>query len=268
LGLVKILVLFDQIFLFLGFRIRARHRLGRAVHPPFAYAFIREVVFGRGPAGLERIEDLRKSMLRNRNKIDVSDLGAGSKRLGPERRSLCRLVKHTAVSRKKGQLLARMVRYFQFPLIIELGTGTGISGLYLAMSNPGSRVLSCEGSAAIADLARSNFRKLNVTNVNVHQGAFLQWLPGVLKNPPENLLLFLDGDHRGERLYEYFSIIVESGCTKSVIVLDDIHWSGDMYRAWKKILERREISMSLEIHNTGIIFLGYTIQKDHFVINF
>ena len=260
--------LIDQIILYIRFRTRARHRQGRGIHPPFAYEFIREAVFGKDIPGLEGIEELRKGLLGNREILKVADRGAGSRLNQGENRSIRNLVKHTAIAAKKGRLLARIEGYLKFPLVIELGTGTGISCLYLGMSSPKSKVLSCEGSPAIAALARQNIRQLGVSNIEVQNDLFLEWLPRALNQHSGELIVFLDGDHRGERLLQYCSMIMDSGLSKAVIVLDDIHWSWDMNHAWRTLLRRDEISLSIELYNTGIVFLGYDIQKNHFVLNF
>ena len=87
-------------------------------------------------------------------------------------------------------------------------------------------------------------------------------------NHREELLVFLDGDHRGERMLEYAGMILDSGDSKKVLVLDDIHWSKDMYRAWSRLVKRDEISLSIEMYNTGIVFIHFAVQKEHFKVNF
>ena len=261
-------VLIDQIILYIRFWVRARHREGRGIHPPFAYGFVSKAVFGKWVPGLEGIENLRKSLLRNRDILQVADHGTGSRLVPGNRRSIRKLVKSTAVNAKKGQLLARIAQFLRFSMILELGTGTGISSLYMGMSFPEAKILTCEGSPAIASLADINIRKMGVSNIEVHNDVFLEWLPGVLTRIQGDLLVFLDGDHQGGRLMKYYSMILESGFSKAVLVLDDIHRSGDMNRAWKILTKRDEVRLSLELFNTGIIFLGYDIQKGHFIVNF
>jgi predicted O-methyltransferase YrrM len=258
----------DRIILGIRFWLKAKHRHGRGIHPPFAYEFISRVVFGKPVSGLEGIEDLRRTLLGNRDTIRVTDHGTGSVRGLDKERSIRDLVKHTTVSAKKGQLLARIARYMGRPLILELGTGTGLSCLYMGMSNPQARILTCEGSTAIASLAINNIRDLEVSNIEVYNDVFLEWLPEVLTRVKEDLLVFIDGDHRGDRLMKYCSMIMDPGFSKAVLVLDDIHWSADMNRAWRTLINKEEVKLSLELYNTGILFLGYEIQKDHFIVSF
>jgi predicted O-methyltransferase YrrM len=152
--------------------------------------------------------------------------------------------------------------------MIELGTGSGIGSLYLALGNPAGRLFTCEGSPAIARLAEEGFNKLGVENIEVHRGLFDELLPGHLNQAGPDLLVFIDGDHREEKLVSYVSLILASKPQDLSIVMDDIHWSKGMYRAWRKIIRHPEISLSVEIFNMGIVFAGEKIQKDHFVVNF
>ena len=257
-----------QIKLYIRHRLKAGHRRGSFVHPPFAYLFISEVIFGKKIHGLEGIEDLRKSLSGNKELLEVTDHGAGSRLTSGEKRSVQKIVKHTAISQRKGELLSRISAFLDFPVILELGTGTGISSLYLAMGSPGSNLYSCEGSSAIGELAKSNIRILGTKNINISVDTFMDWLPVMLNQMEGNLLVFLDGDHRGERLLHYCDLIMASKRQKAVIILDDIHWSEDMFQAWRTLTAREGISMSMELFNLGIIFLGYNVQKGHFNIRF
>jgi predicted O-methyltransferase YrrM len=262
------MLLLERIILYLKHRALARHRKGRNVHPPFAYGFVRHALFGEDVGGLEVIEDLRRELLKSREILKVSDPGAGSAHLHSESRPVGKLVKHTAVSRKKGRLLARIVSRLGPDLIIELGTGAGISSLYMGLACPFSKVLSCEGSPAIASLARSVIEQAGAGNIELACDNFMDWLPGKLNLSASELSVFIDGDHRGERLLKYYRMIAESGYKRAVLILDDIHWSADMYRAWKVVMNDRAVTLSLEGFNLGIVFLGYDLQKVHFIVNF
>jgi predicted O-methyltransferase YrrM len=152
--------------------------------------------------------------------------------------------------------------------MVELGTGTGISSLYLALGNPDGQVHTCEGSPAIARLAEKGFERLGVGNIMVHTGLFADLLPGLLNLDVAGMLIFIDGDHREESLLSYVSLALASAIPDLVIVMDDIHWSRGMFRAWKSVLGRPEITLSIELFNTGIVFAKDDIQKNHFTVIF
>jgi hypothetical protein len=121
-----------------------------------------------------------------------------------------------------------------------------------------------------------NFRKLGLSNTELHTGTFEEWLPRVMDrvkedlpvHPPGAVLIFVDGDHRGEKLLRYCSLVRDSGLSRAVMILDDIHRSEDMHRAWQELSARDETDLSLELFNTGIIFHGYPVQKGHFKVRF
>lgn len=256
--------------LYLNHRLHARHRNGRGIHPPFAYEMVNRVIYGKGPdiPELARIEEYRLALMNITGTLPVEDHGAGSRRGGSRERQICDLVRNTAVSPRRGHLLARLVDHLRPAFMIELGTGTGIGSLYMALGNPGGRLHTCEGSPAIARLAKEGFDKLGIVNIEVHGGLFEEMLPGLLNQADPDLFVFIDGDHREERLISYVSRILDSKRPARSIVMDDIHWSKGMYRAWKRIIRHPEISLSIELFNTGIVFVGDKIQKDHFVVIF
>jgi predicted O-methyltransferase YrrM len=256
--------------LYLNYRLQARHRKGRGIHPPFAFEMVNGVIYGKGPdvPGLAKIEEYRHDLLNITETIPVEDHGAGSRSGGDNERRICDLVRNTAVSPRRGRLLTRLVEHLKPATMIELGTGPGIGSLYMALGNPGGRLHTCEGSPAIASLAERGFERLGVSNIEVHVGLFTEMLPGLLNQAGPDLFVFIDGDHREERLISYVSLILDSERQDLSIVMEDIHWSKGMYRAWKRIIKHPEISLSIELFNTGIVFVGEKIQKDHFVVIF
>lgn len=266
--------LIRRILLHIWYYLRARYRYGHGIHPPFAFEFTSRVIFGRDTVDYEDIEKLRMSLLASRDPVQLVDPGAGSggrKRFedkGRFTKITGRLVKKTSVGARKGKLLARIAEHLAFPVIIELGTGAGFSSIYMARAARSSLVLSCEGSSGIAELARKNIQRTGTGNIRVWNRKFRDWLPGILEEHRGELLVFIDGDHRGSRMLEYCRMIMDGAGSKRVIILDDIHWSVDMYRAWMELVRNKGVSLSFELRNTGIIFMGYPVQKEHYIIRY
>jgi predicted O-methyltransferase YrrM len=88
----------------------------------------------------------------------------------------------------------------------------------------------------------------------------------VLNRIRHPLLVFIDGDHRGERLLEYLRIIRPQTDENTVIILDDIRWSASMEKVWKEIISQNEVSASIDLFRMGIIFFRKDINKRHFKI--
>ena len=173
---------------YLSYRLKARHRSGRGIHPPFAYQFIRQVFFGESVPNLEFIEQIRRGMRSDSSKVRVLDHGAGSRTGTKEDRRIRDLVRHTAISPKYGQVLARLVCILRPKSVIELGTGTGIASLYMRSADPGVKIITCEGCRSIAGIAEKNFRRAGVFDIDLRIGKFESLLVKFHKVVYENLV--------------------------------------------------------------------------------
>jgi predicted O-methyltransferase YrrM len=116
----------------------------------------------------------------------VSNPEAYFRRLTPARDALLRSLEEEAEAEKipivgpvVGELLFVWARAMQAANILELGTATGYSAIYLgrACAPLGGRVLSVEQDAAMAERARKNLEHAGLSGtVAVRQGSALQVL--------------------------------------------------------------------------------------------
>ena len=70
------------------------------------------------------------------------------------KRTISSIAKNAAKPKKFGQLLFRMVKYYQPATILELGTSLGITTSYLSLAKPDARLITMEGSKEIAELPK------------------------------------------------------------------------------------------------------------------
>ncbi len=80
--------------------------------------------------------------------------------------------------------------------------------------------------------------------------------------------VFLDANHRYEPTINYFNQILEKCNTNTVIVLDDIHWSEGMEKAWKEIIKNEKVTVSIDLFEVGLIFLKKEQAKQDFKLKF
>ena len=252
-----------QPYRYLIYKLRSRHRYGRGVHPPFAYNFIREVFFGEASGEWRLIEKIRRDMLSDRKMLRVEDHGAGPRKAADAVRSVRDIARHTALPRRYGPVLARMLRYLKPPVIIELGTGTGIASLYMNKGWPYASLVTCEGCPAIGGIADANFKRADMAGIELRIGRFDELLPGLLEDRKEGSFMFIDGDHRQEGLIQYVSAALESGLRSQVIAMDDINWSPGMRKAWEILRKHPRVSLSI-----GILVSGSEIQYGHYMVNY
>jgi predicted O-methyltransferase YrrM len=199
----------------------------------------------------------------------MEDMGAGSVVAMTNKRTISSIAKTAAKPKKFGQLLYRLVKYYQPETIIELGTSLGITTSYLSLAAPGAKLVTMEGSNAVAAVARQNFNALGLKNISVTEGNFDDTLLPALSNLSSVDLCFIDGNHRQEPTERYFRQLLPKLTNDSILVFDDIHWSHEMEQAWKTISQHEAVRCSIDLFFIGIVFFRQEFkEKQHFVIRF
>ena len=82
------------------------------------------------------LKEYRNSLLENKNTIEVTDFGAGSKVFKSNTRQISQIAKTAGISPKRAELLFRITNYFQPETILEIGTSLGLATSALALGNP------------------------------------------------------------------------------------------------------------------------------------
>lgn len=252
------------------FYIHAANSKGHGTHSPFVFEFITKVMndFTKYE-DYERVEVIRTRMLADNTELLIQDLGAGSAITSSNRRSVASIAKTAVKPRKFGQLLYRMVKYYQPRTILELGTSLGITTSYLALANPQAKVVTIEGASTIAAKARENFAALGLTNVESIIGNFDDILESVLMQNPGIDFVFLDGNHRQEPTERYFRQLLPHVHNDTLLIFDDIHWSKEMDNAWANIVQHEAVTCDIDLFYIGIIsFRKEFKEKQRFAIRF
>ena len=255
---------------YLTYYFTAYNGKGHGMHSPFIFDFIIHVLNDKKKyPEWQQVESLRKQLLTDPTIIEVEDFGAGSSIDKTNRRSIASIARNAAKPAKYGQLLHRMVRYYQPATIVELGTSLGITTSYLSLAKPDAKLITMEGASAIAETARQNFKTLKLQNVFLKEGNFDQTLPTVISGLSPVSFVFIDGNHRQEPTERYFLQFLPALHNDSIVVFDDIHWSKEMENAWQTIRENPAVRCSIDLFFIGIVFFRKDIKiKQHFMIRF
>jgi predicted O-methyltransferase YrrM len=239
------------------------------IHSPFLFDLITQVFEDKSKyPDYAKVEQLKNELLKNKELITVTDLGAGSIVDRGNERSISSIAQNASKSKKIGRLLFRMTKYFKPGNIIELGTSLGLSTLYLAYGNPNSNIITIEGCPNISKIAGDNFHKLGMDQINQVTGNFDDQLAKVLKPIDRLDFAFIDGNHQQEPTINYFEQCLVKSHSNSIFIFDDIHWSEGMEKAWENIISHPDVSLSVDIFYMGIVFLKKELTKQHFVIRF
>ncbi|MBN8861212.1 MAG: class I SAM-dependent methyltransferase [Sphingobacteriales bacterium] len=250
--------------------ITAANGRGHGIHSPFVYRFITGVLNdNRIFYPYSRIEALRQEMLTSAAVVEVDDFGAGSSGLNGKTRKIKDIARRSLKSPKYARLLFRIANYYQPGNILELGTSLGITTSYLASANSHAKVYTLEGAPAVAGIAKANFRKLGLSNISTITGNFDDTLAPVLQQTGTVDLVFIDGNHRKAPTLKYVEQLKAYTGERSIVILDDIHWSGEMEDAWAAVRLDPSVTCSIDLFFIGILFYTPDFKtKQHFVIRY
>jgi predicted O-methyltransferase YrrM len=223
-----------------------RHRKGHGIHSPYLFEFVNSILFNQGAVELP-------ASIRNEHK---------------KQRREYPFVRSSSVSAKYGSLLYRITRWLRPDMILELGTGMGVSTIYLSSGSAGTPLHSIEGNRERAALAEELIRRFSTGPVAIHQGEMEEKLVHILPLLPPRFFAFVDGNHHFGPTVAYVDRLLERAGEEAVIVLDDIYWSEGMHRAWRVLAARPKVNVSIDLFHMGILLIKKGVQKKKYKIKF
>ena len=259
-------ILIFRIRSYLKYFLFARHRKGYGIHSPFVFFLVRELAGEKYPFyAFKRVDAARRMLLKNSTVIETHTLGAPSVS-NKQQKKIKQLVSEGSLPPKFGKILFRLINHFGARNILELGTGTGLSTLWLALPDSRSGVITIEGNAHLSEIAKQLFEIVEVPNIRVWKGSFAELLPEALDQLARLDFVFFDGDHRKDSVLGYFKICLKKVHNDTIFVFDDIHWSREMEEAWHIISGHPRVTVSLDFYRIGIVFFRKECTKQHYVV--
>jgi predicted O-methyltransferase YrrM len=245
------------------------HKKGHGIHSPFVFDLVSRVFRNKIDHDIVfSIEKIRKKMISDKRTINVKDLGSGSEKMKTNLRKVSDIARYSPVPEKYGVLLSNLAVEFGDRHIVEFGTSLGISAMYMAASCSGATVHTMEGCPALSDIARTNFEEAGLNNIKLLTGEFDEVLPVILDKNIKPGLVFIDGNHRKKPVLEYFKRMVEISDNKTVIVIDDIHYSKEMEEAWINIKQSESVSVTIDLFRMGIVFFREGMNHNDYIIRY
>jgi predicted O-methyltransferase YrrM len=212
----------------------------------------------------QQIENLRNGLKKDSRAINITDFGTGSNRT----ETVSAIANKSVKSVKYGQLLFRMVHYFKAQNVLELGTSLGITTSYLAASSSEIRCVSLEGCPEIANIANENFDKLALKNIQIVVGDINNTLVDVVSKTNKLDFVFIDANHKLQATLDYFGLCLTRVHPDTVIVIDDIHYSKEMEKAWGEIKNHPQVTSTIDLFQVGIVFFNTDLHKKHYKMRY
>lgn len=243
-----------QIVSFIPHFLKAKRR-GHGVHSPFAYQLCEEVFYNEDEFyDFERLKLVRNRLLEDKQKLEIKDLGAGSKTFKTKHRKIKDIADRGVTLTAHSELFFKLINFLKCSRSIELGTSIGLNTLYLAQANAKGKVYSIEGSSALSAFATGLATEQKISNIHFFNENFDEALPNLLKDIGGFDLLYVDGNHTYEATLRYFTTALENVQPSAVIIFDDIYWSKGMTRAWQEIKAHPAVTLSIDAFYFGMVF--------------
>ncbi len=252
-----------QIISYIKFILSSNNQHG--VHSPFVYDFVTKCLYDKTRfTAYKMISKYRTDLLRSNTLLDVIDLGEGSKTLSKHKRKISKMAHTSSSSRRNTRLLFRVVYYFNFKTILELGTSLGMATYTMSLANKSSKITTIEGCPNTSDFAKSRFDTLEIKNTSFRKGDFTAIIP-TIKDPNYDFIFF-DGHHNKAATIQYFESLLSKVHNETVFVFDDIYWSKGMTEAWQYIQTHASVIVTVDCFHLGFVFFRKEQAKEHFKI--
>jgi predicted O-methyltransferase YrrM len=231
---------------------------GTLAHSPFVFDLARYCIYKKQKGNYQKVNELRKLLLGNSSLFDKEDFGTGKSR----KEKVSALARSSSIRKKYGSLMSRLAAYLQPQHILEFGTCLGVSSAYMAIN--GHKLTTVEGCPNTQEIAKSNFKKLFKSDeVNFVRNDFDNF---IATDKGFYDFIFIDGNHAYAPTLKYFNHYWEQLPENGLIILDDIHWSEEMEKAWDEISQNTPNLISIDLFQIGLCFKKPNQAKEHFII--
>ncbi len=225
------------------------------------YIFFGKKFSGQSKSRINNIETIKDQLALNDKKINIRGIGKNKMDRSVK---ISKLTHTSSVKKKYGRLLYKIVALRNPNHILELGTSFGISAMYIAAAT-NSSVITVEGCENRIAIARQNIEKASLNNIEILNMDFLSAITNFGKNNRKKFdFVFIDGDHQYVSTLKYFNMLKPLLHERSLLILDDIHESPEMNKAWKKIKDDDFVTISFDIFQFGLLLFIKTNKKKHY----
>jgi hypothetical protein len=137
---------------------------------------------------------------------------------------------------KADQLLYRLARHFEPHRVVEIGTGRGISKLYLKRALPNAHLTSLE-----------------------HDGSLQHWM-----NKLKAIDMAFINYYNPAELLTAFEMMLPKFSSESVLVICNVYGSAQAKQSFQAIKIHPKVSATVDLFWLQLVFFKDGVQKEHF----
>jgi hypothetical protein len=211
---------------------KIRHHRGHGIHSPFVFNLITKVVEEKAPYHV--YEDIRYALESAH-------------------------IKKTSLS-KENKLYFRLVNYFSTQHILEIGSGYGITTLFLTAPSNNIVCTCLEPSAKKYNEAKKLYAIWD-KNIRLYPGEKLV----IPDHKPDCIFINLNRFPLSDNIIQYLSDI---SYEKTFIIVKGIRTKKRNQALWKRIINMDSRTVVLDLFNIGIVFFDKTLYRWEYKISF
>ncbi|TRO63938.1 O-methyltransferase [Christiangramia sabulilitoris] len=253
-----------QLKSYFNFLLKSQNQHG--LHSPFVYDLVTKCFYNKNEhKAYKLIKDYRNNLLGNKNRISVTDFGAGSRVFRSNERPVFSIAKNAGITLHRAKLLYRLTNYLKVDTALELGTSLGIASSAIA-AKKNTKLITIEGCPKTAKIAGQQFEKFDLNNIELRVNKFDAEMDALIQENQKFDLIYFDGNHQKQATLDYFNQLLPTAHNDSVFIFDDIHWSSEMEEAWEEIKKHPKVQVTIDTFQWGLVFFRKEQVKQHFNI--
>lgn len=250
----------------LGTRLyrRMRYRKGHGVHSPFVFNLITKVIEESLPFyRFNEIEQFRSELLKQCEFISYTEQKGEKEK--QRINTIAKITKREAISQKQGMLLFRLANYFKCKRVIQLGTGVGISSLYLASYDSSMQCISIESTPAFASIAQNIQDKALNQVLDFRIGAYSEMLSQALEEMKQVDMVYFKCKEEQQQLLALFEQAMQYRHDETLFVFDGIKASKQMRQVWKEVCKHPSVTVTVDLYSMGLVFFNPKLHKRDYI---
>lgn len=228
-----------------------RYRKGYGVHSPFVYNLITKVIEEKNKFyAFDEIESFRKKLISENNERSAVTIQE---------------TQHP----NYGQFLFRMVNFFRCRTIIQIGSATGVMGLYLALaSRTQNECYLLEERSGLLQSVKDYALAHNLRKIHFREGAYEENLENLHAILSEADLIFINqlSHSTNEKKITHLceSFIKKEG----ILILNNINGNEKVKNIWYLMKEHPQARITMDLYVVGLIFFNDKLPKRHYKVYF
>ena len=228
------------------FYYKLRYRKGHGVHSPFTYNLITKVIEEKFPYYVfEEIESFRTQILERKD-------------------SYSQITAQKTHHRKYGQLLFRLVNFFNCENVLQIGASTGIMTLYLASALPACQCVVLEEDKDLKRFTEELIKQARLKNVRIETGDYLLESDELAKKLFGFDLIFINTPNN-----ELCKTIIDTcffAKKDIIVIINGINKIRSIKVLWQQLKKKSNVNVLIDLDVFGIIFFKENINKQYYKI--